>query len=354
MQVKCLQKGEAMKKFLALFGLLCAFCLAGVACEEEPVHTHAFGEWQTTLVATCEAMGEESRSCACGVSEKRNVTPTGQHQFEEGDSCTVCHATKMLFYKLSEDKMSYIVFKNDENLTQVVVPSYYKGKPVTVVGSSAFYPCRQLVSITLPETITSIELGAFEYCASLKSIVLPSSLTTLGESAFSHCSSLESVTLPQSLLTIGDSAFRYCSSLKKITLPLSLTHFGKSTFVSCTALTEIAIPASVTHIGSYAFSGCSALSQVMLPSTLVEIGDSAFVGCQSLSEISIPASVARIGAEAFLHCDALSNVTLEQPAGWQYENMGREVPLAADVLAEPGMAATYLKKTYVPHPWIRR
>lgn len=343
-----------MKKFFLLFWLLGVFLCALVSCEEQPSHTHVFGEWGVTVAATCETVGEQTRACACGVSETRNVMPTGEHQFGEGDACLICHATKALFYKLSEDKMSYIVFKNDEALTHVVVPAYYKGKPVTVVGSSAFYPCRKLVSITLPDTITSIELGAFEYCTALTSIVLPSSLTSLGESAFSYCESLESVTLPQSLLTIGDSAFRYCRSLQKITLPLSLTYLGKSAFVSCTALTEIAIPASVTRIGSYAFSGCSALERVMLPSTLEEIEESAFAGCAALLEIGIPASVKRIGAMAFTRCSILERVVFEQTAGWQYARLDNDEPISATDVADAGVAAVYLTGDYAAYPWIRR
>jgi len=43
---------------------------------------------------------------------------------------------------------------------------------VTNIGSSAFYACSSLTSITLPSSVTTIDYGAFDYCENLKSIYL--------------------------------------------------------------------------------------------------------------------------------------------------------------------------------------
>ena len=81
-----------MKKWLFLLCLLlcvtCLFC----ACEETetpepepqaPTHTHEWGEWRTSILATCSTEGQEKRLCACGEVEKRVVPVTQEHTFTE-------------------------------------------------------------------------------------------------------------------------------------------------------------------------------------------------------------------------------------------------------------------------------
>ena len=47
------------------------------------------------------------------------------------------------------------------------------GKSVTSIGMRAFYDCRSLTSITIPEGVTSIDVRAFEECKNLMSITMP-------------------------------------------------------------------------------------------------------------------------------------------------------------------------------------
>jgi hypothetical protein len=50
-----------------------------------------------------------------------------------------------------------------------------------------------LISITLPDSVTSIGEDAFYGCTGLVSIVIPNSVTTIGKSAFYDCYSLTNV-----------------------------------------------------------------------------------------------------------------------------------------------------------------
>jgi len=104
---------------------------------------------------------------------------------------------------------------------------------ISNIGNCAFYDCRGLTSITIPEGVTSI-----------------------GESAFYGCSGLTSITIPESVTSIGNSAFYNCSGLTSITIPEGVTSIGESAFYGCSSLTSITIPESVTSIGSYAFWYC--------------------------------------------------------------------------------------------------
>ena len=79
-----------------------------------------------------------------------------------------------------------------------------------------FYMCDDLVSIEIPNNITSINDSAFDGCSGLKSVTIGNSVTSIGEWAFFDCSGLTSVTIPDSVASIGKWAFYGCSSLKYI------------------------------------------------------------------------------------------------------------------------------------------
>ena len=109
------------------------------------------------------------------------------------------------------------------------------------------------------------------------------SVTSIGSSAFYGCSSLTSITIPNSVTSIGSSAFYDCSSLTSITIPNSVTSIDSYAFSNCSSLTSITIPNSVTSIGSYAFSDCSSLISVTIGNSVTSISSNAFQSCKSLS-----------------------------------------------------------------------
>ena len=85
------------------------------------------------------------------------------------------------------------------------------------IADHAFYGCRGLTSITIPDGVTSIGESAFEYCSWLTSVTIGDSVTSIGNYAFSACSGLTSVTIPDSVTSIGDYAFYNCSGLTSAT-----------------------------------------------------------------------------------------------------------------------------------------
>ena len=103
-------------------------------------------------------------------------------------------------------------FSKDE----LVLPSEYKGKPVTSVKKILVtYACK----IIIPEGITTIADGAFIGCRNVTEISIPSSVTSIGSNAFNNCSSLTSVVIPDSVTSIGSRVFASCSSLTSVSLP---------------------------------------------------------------------------------------------------------------------------------------
>ena len=49
------------------------------------------------------------------------------------------------------------------------------------------------MSITIPDSVTSIGIGAFYICSSLANISIPDNVTSIGYSAFDSCYNLEKV-----------------------------------------------------------------------------------------------------------------------------------------------------------------
>ena len=185
----------------------------------------------------------------------------------------------------------------------VTIPSTLGGKPVMYIGIYAFRGCSGLTSVTIPDSVTSIEGYAFDGCSGLTSVTIPDSVTSIGIYAFRGCSGLTSVTIPDSVTSIEGYAFDGCNDalFDTATIPgvklvdrwavgttgslsgnLNLTGvrgIGGSAFLRCSGLTSVTIPSSVTSIGSYAFNGCSGLTSVTIPSSVTSIGSYAFNGC---------------------------------------------------------------------------
>jgi uncharacterized repeat protein (TIGR02543 family) len=76
---------------------------------------------------------------------------------------------------LLEDEYTVVDFDRSSN--DVVIPSTYKGLPVTSIGFQAFSGFSSMTSIVIPEGIIAIGYRAFENCSGLTSLILPYSAT---------------------------------------------------------------------------------------------------------------------------------------------------------------------------------
>ena len=119
----------------------------------------------------------------------------------------------------------------------------------------------------------------------IKAAVIEQGVTSIGKNAFWGCRSLTSVTIPNSVTSIGRQAFVSCTNLTNITIPNSVTAIETYTFLGCISLTSVTIPSSVTSIGGWAFDDCSSLSSVTIPSSVTSIGDRAFSDCDKLTDV---------------------------------------------------------------------
>lgn len=167
---------------------------------------------------------------------------------------------------------------------------------------------------------SSSPYGTFANCTNLVSITLPESITGIGTNAFRDCSNLVSINLPQSIANINEGAFRNCSLLEiDINLP-NLTTLQRWAFANCTKLKRVLSLGSITSIqgtsSNYgAFNGCSGLTEVVLPSTLTNIAPRSFAGCRNITSITWGQNITTIGEYAFYQAFASdSNIDVNLPS----------------------------------------
>ena len=183
-------------------------------------------------------------------------------------------------------------------------------KGVTEIGNSTFSGCIALKSITIPDSVTKIGNDAFSNCRGFTDITIPGSVKSFGDNVFNNCQKLASVKIENGVTTIGNGAFSDCTSLTNIDIPNTVTVIGDTAFSDCTSLTNIDIPNTVTVIGDIAFSNCTSLVNIDIPNTVTNIGNRVFSNCTSLTNIDIPNTVTDIGSESFSSCTALTSIAI--------------------------------------------
>ena len=130
------------------------------------------------------------------------------------------------------------MFDGYYSLTSITIPN-----SVTSIENSAFNGCSGLTTITIPNSVTRIEGNAFSDCIGLTTITIPNSVTTIGFRAFSGCRGLTTITIPNSVTTIGSYAFGYCTNLNSVIFKSKPSGtIDKNTFRNCTNLTDIKVP----------------------------------------------------------------------------------------------------------------
>lgn len=229
---------------------------------------------------------------------------------------------------------------------------------VNVLGKCAFYGCRELTYINIPNSVTKIEQEAFFGCSGLTYINIPNSMIKIERNAFVCCNGLTAIyyngdiagwcgisfgeydeinkfdeyyrdiplynahnlyignklvtnlIIPDIVIEIKPFAFCGATCLTSVTIPNSIMRIGACAFYGCSGLTSINIPDSVTIIASSAFEGCSKLNSILIPDSVTKIESYAFKDCIGLNSIVIPNSVTEIEPFAFDGCTGLMSINI--------------------------------------------
>ena len=253
------------------------------------------------------------------------------------------------------DGINFIISPYDRTATvgeskncsgDIIIPRAIKhnGKSYIVerITEHAFNNCTDLISISLPNSITYIGKSAFESCTRLTKVVLPPSLRDISPRAFWGCERLSQLNIPSGVANIGGLAFFGCIGLKTLIIPKNVTNIEEMAFSSCSSLESIivedgnlkydsrnncnaiietqsktiiqgckstVIPSDINNIGAHAFADIKELRSIMIPDAVIYIGDGAFAE-SGLESLNIPKNVSRIVKYAFQQCDNLKSITI--------------------------------------------
>ena len=222
-------------------------------------------------------------------------------------------------YTLLPDGTARIIRYNgsEEN---VVVPAELDGKTVTEIGNTiegeryhgAFAENTSIKTVTLPDTITLIDIQAFLGCQNLTQINLPDSITEIGGGAFAG-TALTSITFPKLLAVIPNHGFSGCP------------------------LTEVIISEGVKRIDNDAFRNCDKLESITIPATVEEVKAGAFDGCTALRSATFLGSQTNIDEQAFSDREGNKlDVTIIGEEGSKAEKFANDNSFEYEVIGEQG------------------
>lgn len=163
----------------------------------------------------------------------------------------------------------------------------------------AFFGCKNLINVILPESLVSIGNYAFSGCTSLTTINLPNNLEVIGNYAFNGCTNLTQLNLPQSIKSIGVGVFQ--NSMQAVPEEINLPNLEtlEGTFRGSTSIQRVISLGNITSIPTNGFNKCTSLTTVVFPENLNSLGNDVFYECSNLSgDINLP-NLETIGIRAF-------------------------------------------------------
>ena len=270
-----------------------------------------------------------------GVSVPDGITSIGDSVFKE--------CTGLISVSIPDGVTSIgeSAFEGCTSLASISIPN-----GVTSIGKGAFASCVALTEVVVPDTLSQIGNTAFADCDNIKKATIPSiaiaafpysnietldisSGTRIQANAFSDFRNLKTIVIPPSITSIAAGALR----MDDVVLEEGNTAYTLvddciieiSTNKLIWGGENAVIPSDVTSIGAYAFAGRENLESVNIPRGVTNIGVSAFYECIALKEITIPNTVTTIGESAFYNCIGVENITIEENTNFTISGYGSSI-----------------------------
>ena len=188
-------------------------------------------------------------------------------------------------YSISYEQVTITSVRTSD--PHILIPNKIAGYPVTAIGSNAFYQLSTCRSVTLPESLLSIESGAFYRCYNLTGIDIPSGVSYIASDAFFRTPNLL-------FIHVAEENTNYCDidgvlfDANKATLLI----YPEGLYAE-----EYVIHSNVISVGGIAFGYAPAVQKIIVdsPSTIFPDTPLAVI-CDKLVIVAEPGSTAEIYA----------------------------------------------------------
>lgn len=210
------------------------------------------------------------------------------------------------------------VFKDNPKITSFDELQFFTG--LTSIPDDAFWYCKNLSSVVIPESVTAIGNTAFTSCSALASVNIPEGVKSIGRAAFNGCA-FSSLRIPAGLIEIGEDAFSTIYGLTSIVVdPANPVYDSRDdshalieteTNVLLRGCPATVIPNTVTSLHAYAFYGVAGVSSIDIPASVTTLGNYVFGEMSDLTSVYIPATVTSIGLGLFCECSKLTSIVVD-------------------------------------------
>ncbi len=164
----------------------------------------------------------------------------------------------------------------------------YIGDKVEYLGAALFMDCETLVSVTLPDSVTTVDRNAFYSCAELTSVEWNAVSKHIGQRAFAGCPKLTGFDFSNIEKSYSNS-FKGSGIVKaqlgetKDETPSNLQVIETQAFMECENLETVGIGGNVSTVEAQAFAACTNLETAVISDSVTDIANDAFEGCDKLT-----------------------------------------------------------------------
>ena len=202
----------------------------------------------------------------------------------------------------------------NESITEVVVE-----EGITKISNTAFCYAENLVTVSIPSTLTYISGWAFYVNYALEEINVAEANTayksidgilfTEDEKtlvAYPANKACEEYTIPASVTTIGEMAFTQCAAVDKVIVPDTVTTLAKFAF-EYSQIKEVEIGNGVTEYSFKCFA-YSRVEKMIIPDSVETISEHAFASTDYLNTLIIGSGVKNIDKDVLAYTDELTAI----------------------------------------------